>query len=299
MTRPREAGTRAIGRAAVNAARGQLLLQDFLRELAIALVPRGVTARQFSKLATFAFADAAATFSQLRNGRVNQSRVAVLTGLRRAEVRKLLGSGISASLGTANQSTIETVLAGWCTDKHFVDARGAPKSLPVSKGIESFARLVERYGGDVPPRAVLDELCHLRIVTRVKDQVRIRSYSALIARSDFRSFKRAMPLLLHAVRLVSEQTSTTDGPSMHRLALPARSRVELQVIRERCASSVTSWLSGLRNSLSEGVSLPRPKNRPRHRYGLTVTVVEYPEYADHADSNPPARAPRTRTTGAW
>jgi len=290
MTRPHAAGARAIGRAALNAARGQLLLQGLLRELAIALVPRGVTPKQFSELAAYAFADAAATVSQLRNGRVNQSRVAVLTGLRRAEVRKLLAGRLHAvKRRTTHQSTIETVLAGWFTDKHFVGTSGGPKSLPVSKGPGSFVNLVKKYGGDVPPRAVLDELCRLRIVKQVRHQVRIRSYSALAARSNFIPLARVMPLLLDLVRLASEPASTASVPSVHRVTFPARSRVDLRLIRDRCASSIRSLLRGLSDSLSEHVTFPKHKNVARHAYALTVTVMEHPRPISYAASKPVIR----------
>ena len=69
---------------------GQLSLQTFLLELASLLLSRGMTPARFNQMAKLAFVQAAGEISRLRNGRVNQSRVAALTGMRRGEVRKLL-----------------------------------------------------------------------------------------------------------------------------------------------------------------------------------------------------------------
>lgn len=295
MTGPTSASTRALERAALNAARGRSLLQDLLTELAIVLVPRGVTPKQFSALTKHAFARAAAAASQFRNGRVNQSKVAILTGLRRAEVRKLLTARSTiAKRGNSSQSAIETVLTGWCTDHRFVGQDGTPKSLSVAKGSVSFARLVKRYGGDLPHRAVLDELCRLGVARVVGNRIRIHSLSALRTRSNFTSLSQVMPLLLDVVRLISQPKSLNDASSVHRLILPAKTAVDLRLIRKRCASSIKSMLIGLNESLSERVTLPQTSQKRKHACSITVVVVE--KHADihyRASANPRAISPGT------
>jgi hypothetical protein len=292
MTKPVTAETRVLRRIAANAAHGQELLRILLKELAIVLLPRGVTPKQFSRLATHAFAHAAAADSQLRNGRVNQSKVAVLTGLRRAEVRKLLATRPPTMRRcVADQSVIETVLTGWCTDKKFLDKRGDPKVLPVSKGSMSFTRLVKRYGGDVPHRAVLDELRRLGIVRQAGQHVKIYSLSAFASRSNFTSVAQVLPLLLDAVRVASVDHHTPPAQSVHRVILQARSGVDLQLIRRRCAASIGSMLGGLKGSLSERVTLPRGENRGRHTCTVTVMVVESAG-SDHARVNESLRRGR-------
>lgn len=46
---------------------------------------------------------------------------------------------------------------GWFTDPRYIDELGSPRSLPML-GTASFDELVKRHSGDVPRRAVLDEL---------------------------------------------------------------------------------------------------------------------------------------------
>src|SRR6185369_7574146 len=67
-------------------------MRSFLLGLAKLLVLAGVTPKHFSELATRAFVEAACDLSRFRNGKINKSRVDVLTALRRAEVAKLLSS---------------------------------------------------------------------------------------------------------------------------------------------------------------------------------------------------------------
>lgn len=57
----------------------------------------------------------------------------------------------------------------WHTDPHFLDKRGKPKRLPFIGGDQTFAELVRRVGGDVPPGAVRDELVSGRSVVQEDD----------------------------------------------------------------------------------------------------------------------------------
>src|SRR5689334_5537230 len=85
----RESRQRSFPPAALSDRSDSLLalnLQQLLLGLAQHLLPAGITPAHFGDLATQAFVKAAAGISKFRNGRVNSSRVAVLTSLRRAEV---------------------------------------------------------------------------------------------------------------------------------------------------------------------------------------------------------------------
>jgi hypothetical protein len=54
---------------------------------------------------------------------------------------------------------------GWFTDPRFVDDNGKPRALPVT-GTASFQDLVKQFSGDIPKRAVLDELLAAGMVQR-------------------------------------------------------------------------------------------------------------------------------------
>ena len=154
-----------------------------LREFASVLLPRGMTPKQFGELARSAFAHAAADKSRLRNGRVNQSRVAAQTGLSRADVKRLLCSPIPGR--TFDLSPIQKVLNGWIGDRQFTDREGHARKLPISGHQYAFNQLVEKYAGDIPYRAVLNELDTMGVVAVTSKHVEMRRSENLQGRNDF------------------------------------------------------------------------------------------------------------------
>jgi hypothetical protein len=267
----------------------QLILQTLLVELAALLVPRGVTPTRFNELAKRAFVHAAAEMSKFRNGKVNQSRVAVLTGLRRAEVRELLGAAVSATRANSmDQSAVETVMAGWCADKRYLDEHGEPGRLLVKGSKASFAWLVKQYGGDVPHRAVLNELCRLGITRQVGQYVEVRALSALRQRQDLRPLAALMPVLVDGIRLASHADAYSPPSSLHRLTLPAHSMLDLKIVRERCASSIESMISGLQDTL--GMQLMAPRRARQVPYSCSVSIL----FVENKIPAVGARAPKRR-----
>jgi hypothetical protein len=130
----------------------------------------------------------AAESAKLGN-RLNQSRIAAATGLTRKEVRSLFGlvksGGVAARKEVAKQRTAR-VLHGWRTDPEFLDRHGAPAHLVVRGPGQTFHTLVRRYGGDVTPVSVLNELVRSGAVSRVsaglvavrKTTPRVRGYGS-------------------------------------------------------------------------------------------------------------------------
>ena len=243
------------------------MLQELLTELAFALLPRGMTPKRFSELARVAFVRAATEMSRLRNGRVNHSRVAAQTGLSRADVKRLLKSDVF-DLYRMNQAPVERVINGWRTDRLFTQRTGRPKRLRIVGSNASFVRLVRKYGGDVPHRAVLDELRRIGAISDTGDSVCLRMSPILRRRHDFAFLSPALPALVDAIRIASKRASSR---AIHRLTLPVESELDLGIVRERCVSSTKSMLDGLADSLGTAVTVP--KKRRNSAYSLTVTVL--------------------------
>jgi hypothetical protein len=61
------------------------------------------------------------------------------------------------------------VISAWVREPEFHDASGQPTPLPVEGDQASFGALVRRYSGDVPVRAILDELLRVHAVERLED----------------------------------------------------------------------------------------------------------------------------------
>jgi hypothetical protein len=146
-------------------------LQKHLLELASALLASGMTAKTFVELANRAFVEVAAETSKFLNGSVNHSRVAARTGLSRARVRRVMNADRHSRV-YCDQGPMERVILGWRSDRRFTDPNRHPRLLKVS-GRRSFALLVKRYGGDLPHRAVLEELRKIGAVTTIGNLVRL------------------------------------------------------------------------------------------------------------------------------
>jgi hypothetical protein len=94
------------------------------------------------------------------------SRAALLSGLTRKEVARLLAEpGPGADEAGERYNRAARVLTGWVRDGDFLDESGAPRALDVD-GELGFAALVRRHSGDIPARAVLDELVRVGAVRR-------------------------------------------------------------------------------------------------------------------------------------
>ena len=99
------------------------------------------------------------------------SRVAILSGLTRKEVQRIVNIDPALDAeGDARYNRASRVVAGWVRDAQFADAAGEPRILALAgDGAPGFAELVKRYSGDVPARAMLDELLRVGAVARDAD----------------------------------------------------------------------------------------------------------------------------------
>jgi len=108
------------------------------------------------------------------------SRLSVLTGLHRKDVRSLRTEGGAYDAPPA-VSLGARLVARWTGEAPFVDRRGRPRPLPRAEDPSgsgtgaSFDRLVASVSTDIRPRAVLDEWLRLGIVELdARDRVRLR-----------------------------------------------------------------------------------------------------------------------------
>jgi len=241
---------------------------QLLAELAVVLLQAGVTPKHFAELAKRAFVEAAGTISQFGNGKINRSRVAVMTGLSRAEVKRLLSSKMPVTTPVpAQQSRGERVIAGWMSDTLYLDRYGHPRSLPIAGPRISFESLVKKFGGDVPHRAVLEELRRLRLVNQTGSRLELDARRLLPSGRAFASLSSLIPVLVDGIRLAVEAASSDLSTPIHRLTLNARDPTELTVLRDRVSDGIASLLNGLKGSLQRA-----GKGTPPIKHSLTITA---------------------------
>ena len=141
-----------------------------LKPVARILLRYGIGFREFSEIAKTAFVDVASTDFGLRGRPTNISRVAVMTGLTRKEVRRIRDK-ISDGKDTVivKPTPMWDILHYWHADRDFLDSKGRPADLSFTGKNKSFSDLVKRYGGDIPPGAMRTELKRVGAIKEDKD----------------------------------------------------------------------------------------------------------------------------------
>jgi Family of unknown function (DUF6502) len=134
------------------------------------LLRNNVSHRTFADLAKQVYVEVANTEFGLPAKKQTVSRIAILTGLTRKEVQRLLTPPPDGrSIGEKEYHRGSRVITGWLRDPKYGDGKGHPRPLPMERRGASFSTLVKSYSGDIPVRAVLDELLRVGAVKQLKD----------------------------------------------------------------------------------------------------------------------------------
>lgn len=141
-----------------------------LKPLVRILLRNGVAAKSVYELVKHIYVQVAKEDFGIDGKKASTSRVAILTGLTRKEVQAILALP-ARQQGHYDEgyNRAARVITGWLRDADFGDGKGHPAPLPMSGKRTSFTALVKRYSGDIPVRALLDELVRVGAVKRLKD----------------------------------------------------------------------------------------------------------------------------------
>jgi len=139
-----------------------------LRPLIRILLRHGVTYAELSEVVKTVYVATAAHEFRVPGKKMSKARIAIVTGLTRKEVQRIseIDNKEKSGLKT-NLSRIGRVLSGWHTDPDFTGPYGMPLELRYDSELAAdatFVRLVQRYSGDMTPRAMLDELLRVGAV---------------------------------------------------------------------------------------------------------------------------------------
>jgi len=176
-------------------------LSHILDALAAILIPLDVTPAQLTQAARISFVKVSARQARMRSsGRPHLARIAALTGLTRAEVKKIVSADFRRSNTADDSPRALRVLHGWMTSADY-SVRGKPRTLPIIGSAPSFDSLCKEFSGDIPRRVILDELERQeRIVfSRSKKRVSVSPR----AKSENRS-SREQAALMFAAAMLSE-----------------------------------------------------------------------------------------------
>lgn len=260
-------------------------LARLLRPLARILLRHNVSFLTFSDIAKRVFVEVAEEAFPPEGRRQSLSRVAMLTGLSRKEVlrvKRLPHPGDDEAMAQQERST--RVISGWTRDPGFLDNDGNPLALPFDGQEGSFSDLVRRYSGDIPPRAVLDELLRVGLVER-GEEGRIR----LIARAYVPQAGTAEKLSILGVEAADLLNTIdhnihvgTEDPLFQRKVcyyrFPARHLPELRELARRRSQGLLEDLNRWMAEHDEAGA-----GDDVSRAGLSIYYFEGPPEDDHED----------------
>ena len=135
-------------------------LGGFLRPLARFLLKSGIRYKEFADIAKAAFISVAADDYGVRGRPASLSRIAVVTGIGRKEVGRIQESDLAqleSRFWASELNPLTQVLHFWHSDPEF-SVDGVPRLLGFQDGDHSFAALVARYAGNIPPNVARSEL---------------------------------------------------------------------------------------------------------------------------------------------
>jgi hypothetical protein len=147
------------------AAMGNMLAR-LLKPLVRLLLKHSFPYSAFEEIAKRVYVEVAMEDSGETGRKPSVSRAAVITGLTRKDVSALLArpwTGLDSDATHYNRAA--RVVTAWVRDESLRQADGRPRPLSAAE----FAELVKRSSGDMPVRAVLDELVRLGSIAEIEE----------------------------------------------------------------------------------------------------------------------------------
>ncbi len=138
-----------------------------LRPLVRLLIAHGITLPTVVEMLKQAYVRVADAEYGLGEERPTDTRVSLLTGVHRKDVRRLRSAPPAASSPTARLDTLSEVVTRWISDRRYLGRDGKPRALARSASAgaaHTFDSLAYGVSSDLKPRTILDELLHLGMV---------------------------------------------------------------------------------------------------------------------------------------
>ncbi len=127
------------------------------------LLHEGVTYPRFANALKKTFLEAAQNVLETDSARVTDSRISVLSGVHRKDVREWRRAGRPRPQAKI-AGAVMAVFTRWASDPDYSDENGRPRTLDRAGGPGSFEALAASVSNDVHPRTVLQELTRLGVV---------------------------------------------------------------------------------------------------------------------------------------
>jgi hypothetical protein len=184
-----------------------------LKPLVRILLRNGVPFGEFADVAKDVYIDVVASDFKVPRKKMSQARIAILTGLTRKEVARLLSDKAEGKQElSSNHNRVTRVLTGWHTDANYTGPYGLPLELRF-EGEDGyfFSDLVQKYSGDMAPRAMLDELLRIGTVRETETgwyKVLTRTYMPVVDEMD--SLDRMASVIRNFINTIDTNINEPD-----------------------------------------------------------------------------------------
>lgn len=160
-----------------------------LRPLVRVMLARGIQYPAIAEMLKSLFVEIADREFKLDSKRQTDSRVSLLTGVHRKDVKRLRhGATYAADEQESATSLTAQLIAAWNANPEYVDAEGVPRPLArfaQDGGRQSFETLVKNISTDIHPRAVLDDWLQRGIAEiTAGNQVHLKADASISAEDD-------------------------------------------------------------------------------------------------------------------
>lgn len=161
-------------------------LSRILKPIVRLLIGRNVRFPAFADRIKELYVTEAAEHFRLEDKRMTDSRISMLTGLQRKDIRVIRARLESdADPRDTGAGLLPRVIANWLGRPDYQDGRGRPIALPRSAetGEVSFESLISEISKDVHPRTALDELVRLGLIVEQQGMLRLQA-AAFVSGAD-------------------------------------------------------------------------------------------------------------------
>lgn len=249
------------------------LIGQSLVQIAAILLRVGLDAPQAERMLRHAFILAAQEIAVASGVRVTQSQIASIAGISRLEVRATLRKSRSgpriADLG--RQSRIDRIVDAWRSDPQFLDQQKKPKQLSLRSYRRGFHHLVKKYGRDVTPKAIRNQLVLGGYATEQDGSLRLTSEADRLKQRHSTADLRFLISQLSDINFQVGRRSYTTRRVAITSSEPKSVRVMRRIALERI-NAVLNSISELPLQGSNRRSSPR-SGKDTIRLMITATVA--------------------------
>ena len=281
-------------------------LDSLLQPVARMMIDHGLQLPSVVELLKGALVHQAVGAFSLEGKQSSDTRIALLTGVHRKDVRRLRDAPVDAAVRTPLMPVAASVVARWISDPRFLNADQSARVLARTprrgnEGEPDFSALVAEVSRDVGARAVLDELERLGVV-ELRDEACVALKSAAFVPNE--ALSESFELLAanvsdHLAGAVRNLSPHPRGPAMLEQSAFSQglSRAQVELLHQRARALWASVLQQFLRTATVAEQRSASDKGPRHRIRFGVYFYEDLQAPPGAKARPakvpPKRLPRS------